>query len=241
MTNDEVSAVARTLGHIGSAFYFRPETVATAKAKGLDGYRFYFLGRGGVLGDVESDVVQSAFGYFEPGLLAKMWNSAKRVMPPRDAARSFIGCAHELGRSQLNGVDGLDAYCAAATQVNDAIDPTGLTLYAGTAAEPPPADLPALAMHLSMLLREARGSIHLLAIVASGLTSRMAHQIRRPDDIGLFGWSDHLEVTDDDRARWDAAEALTERLLAPSFDVLDDEAQRSLVGGAQAIHEALGS
>lgn len=241
MTNDEVSALARTLGDIGSAFYFRPGTVATAHANGLDRYRFYFLGRGGVLGDVEADVVLSAFGYFEPGLLTRMWNSARNELPPREAARSFIGCCHELGRAKLADVAGLEAYCDAAAQVNGAIDPTGLALYAGIAAEPVPADLPALAMHLSMVLREARGSTHLLAIVASGLTSRMAHQIRRPDDVALFGWPDQLDVTEDDRAKWDAAEALTERLLAPSFSILDEGARRALVDGAHTIHHALSS
>ena len=64
----------RRRGDIGSAFYFHPDTVAKAKSLGLDGFRMYFLGRGGVLGDVEPAVVSSAFGYFEPGLLAHMWN-----------------------------------------------------------------------------------------------------------------------------------------------------------------------
>src|SRR6188472_193586 len=94
---DVMSAIARKTGDIGASFYFVPETVARAKELGVDGYRFYFLGRGGVLGDVESGVVRSAFGYFHPAVIERMWESGqRRIAPlrPRDAAREFIACGH---------------------------------------------------------------------------------------------------------------------------------------------------
>ena len=59
---ETIAAIAPKTADIGSAFYFHPDTVATAKSLGLDGFRMYFLGRGGVLGDVEPAVVSSAFG-----------------------------------------------------------------------------------------------------------------------------------------------------------------------------------
>ena len=62
-----IAAIAKKTGDIGSAFYFEPDTVAKAKELGLDGFRFYFLGRGGVLGDVDPPSCRSAFGYFQPG------------------------------------------------------------------------------------------------------------------------------------------------------------------------------
>jgi len=142
MTNDEFGVFAKQVAEVGSAFYFHPDTLATGKASGLDGFRFYFVGRGGVLGDVEADVVHSAFGYFEPALFATMWNSAKEIIPARDGARLYMGCNHALGRAKLADVAGLDAFCEAAGAVNDAIDPTGLALYAVVAAEPVPDDLP---------------------------------------------------------------------------------------------------
>jgi hypothetical protein len=239
MDRTELSSVAATIADIGSNFYFRRETLAVGKEHGIDGYRFYFVGRGGVLGDVEAEVALSAFGYFEPNLFASMWNSAKAILPPREAARLYHGCNHDLGRARLGDVPGLDDFCEAAAAVNDAIDPAGLALYAGVAAEPIPDDPPARALHLAMCLREARGSVHLLALVASGVPTRTAHQIRRPDDVTLFGWSEPLVASDDDIARWEAAETLTNTLLAPSFGVLDDKGERALVEGAQAIHAAL--
>ena len=119
---ETMAAIAQKTADIGSAFYFHPDTVAKAKSLGLDGFRMYFLGRGGVLGDVEPAVVSSAFGYFEPGLLAHMWNTAKAVMPPRDAARAYMAANHDLGRAKFADVAGLDEYADAAAAVVDSVD-----------------------------------------------------------------------------------------------------------------------
>jgi hypothetical protein len=237
---DTVKAIAPGTARIGSAFYFDPDTVTEAKRLGLDGFRMYFLGRGGVLGDVEADVVCSAFGYFEPGLLATMWNSAKAVMAPRDAARAYHACNHAFGRARLADVAGLGAYAEAATAVVDAADVGGLTLFAGVRAEPRPADDAARAIHLGMVLREMRGSAHLAAVRASGLTTPVAHAIKRPTEVELFGWKEPPPVTDDDRARHARAEVMTDEMLAGSFAVLDDEGAAALVAGTEAMFAALG-
>ena len=94
-------------------------------------------------------------------------------------------------------------------------------------------------MHLAMVLREARGSVHLVALVASGVPTRVAHAIRRPDDVALFGWRDEVEVTDDHRARWQAAEALTNELLEPAYATLNDDELAALVAGAEAMNTAI--
>lgn len=223
MTPDQlVNDACPRIGALGAAFYFIKPTVAAGKERGLDGFRFYFLGRGGVLGDVEAPVIQSAFGYFEPNLLAKMWTSAKEVLPPREAAKLYLGCAHDFGRANFADVDRLDAFCAAAEKVIAAVDPAGLPLYAGVAGEPRPDDLPARAMHDIVVLREYRGSVHLLAVVASGLEPSIAHLIRRPDDWTTFGYpEDKPEVTDDHRAKLAAADELTDRLVSGPYGVLD--------------------
>lgn len=226
---------------LGWAFYFAPDTMARAGELGLDGLRFYFLGRGGVLGDVDAAVVQSAFGYFEASMIEKMWDSARAVVAPHDAARAFQECAAAFGRSRLADLSGLDAYCEAADAVNRAADPVGLSLYAAWRAEPMADDAPARAMQLTNLLRELRGSAHLLAIRASGLDALTAHCVRRPDDLAMFGWSAEqaVEVSDDDRARWAAAERLTDELLLPAYSVLDDAGRDALVAGLDQIETAV--
>ncbi len=237
-TREFTATAAGPIGVLGAAFYFAPSTVETAKEHGLDGFRFYFLGRGGVLGDVESEVVASAFGYFHPALVEKMWDSAREKMAPRDAGRLWLHCGHELARAKLADVEGLDEFCAAAEAVNDAVEPTGLALYSAIDAEPLPEDAPARAMQLLTVLREARGSAHLLAVRASGLSARMAHQIKRPNDVKTFGWED-LEVTDDDRARHQRAEELTDELMEPAFATLDGDGQQALLRGLDRISAAL--
>lgn len=47
------------------------------------------LGRGGVLGNVESDVVASAFGYFHRNQIARIWIPVKERFEPREAARNY--------------------------------------------------------------------------------------------------------------------------------------------------------
>lgn len=239
---DLIEATHPTIGSAGAAFYFNPDTLAKGKELGLDGFRFYMLGRGGVLGDVESDVVASAFGYFNRGLVAKIWTTAKErsACSPRETARAYMACCADLGRAKLADVEGLDAFCAAAENVIEAADPAGLSLYAGIAAEPRAEDLPGRALQQVAVLRELRGSAHLVAIVASGVAPEVAHAIKRPNDVGTFGWDPAPEITDTDRANLDAAETLTDKLILSAYQALDDADSAAFLAGTKAIGAALG-
>jgi hypothetical protein len=240
VSNGDFISQTTAIGELGGApWYFHPKTLAAGKEHNLDGFRLYFLGRGGVLGDVEAEVVASAFGYFNPALVEKLWNTAKERMAPRDAARLYLSCCHQFARDHFGDVEGLDAYCDAAEKVNAAIDPAGLALYAGIDSEPLPDDAPARALQLTAVLREARGSTHLLAVIASGLTPRIAHAIKRPTEGKEFGWDDTPEPTADERARWQQAEDLTDRLLAPAFETLDDAERAALLTGLAGMKAAL--
>lgn len=227
------------IGSIGAVFYFHPDTVATGKEAGLDGFRFYALGRGGVLGDVEAGVIHAAFGYFHTGLIDKIWNSAKAIMAPRDAARLYMECGHRLGRAKFSDIDGLDGFVDAATQVIDLVEGASMPLFAGVRAEPVPEDTPAAAMHQAMVLREMRGSAHLLALTACGVTTPIAHAIKRPGDVAMFGYEEPPEVTDEDRANWHRAENLTDELLTPAYASLSDAQATALVNGVAMMAHAL--
>ena len=241
MTLDEfIARACPIIGSVGSAFYFAPETVAVGKANGIDGFRFYFLGRGGVLGDVEPAVVQSAFGYFAPAVVTRMWTTAREKMAPRDAARLYMKCAHEFGRAKFGALAEIDAFNDAAEKVVRTADVAGLALFAGIAAEPLAADGPARAMQLTAVLREFRGSAHLVAVLASGLEARIAHYLRRPNDYTSFGWPDpYPEGTDDDRRKLAAADALTDQLVTPAYGVLEVSERAVLLSGLRAMQAAL--
>ena len=236
-----VKAVCPKIADAGWAYYFASGTVARGKELGLDVFGFYVMGRGGVLGDVEWQVVHSAFGYFNPEVVREMWNAGREKVAPRVAGRAYIECCQNLGRARLAAIEGLDGFCRAARAVIDAADNPGLPLYAAISAEPLAEDTPARAMQLVSVLREFRGSAHLLAVVASGLSPREAHFLRHPDDMGMFGWPDGdiTQVGDEHRARLQRAEALTDELVSPAYSVLDPAAASSLVEGIEAIEVAL--
>lgn len=237
---DTTQEIASKTGRLAETFIFHADTVARGKELGLDGFRFYFLGRGGVLGDVEAAVVHSAFGYFSPGLIDKMWTSAKTTLEPRRAAREYIACAHAHAREHLADLPGLAEYADAASVVIEAADDSGLNLFAGWKCEPVPEDAPAAAYHQAVVLREFRGSAHLAAVRAVGLTSMVAHVIKRPNDVATFGWPEDAHVvTDEDREKHARAEQITDSIVEAAVSALTAEQAAALVAGTQAMFEAL--
>jgi len=237
--NELVAATADTLGSVGAQHYFDPTIVAQAKEHGLDGFRMYFLGRGGVLGNVESHVVWSAFGYFNPEIVAKMWNSASEIMAPRDASRAYLRWAGELGDKLFADVPGLEAFNEAAARVLAEADPASLPLYAGHAAETPPESTAGAALFNAIVLRELRGSVHLLALVASGVDPLVAHAHRRPDAAQMFGWEELPAVSNTDRALIEEADRLTDTLMVQHYAMLTPEQADALATGATALHAAI--
>jgi hypothetical protein len=243
MTLDELVADAcPRIGALGSAFYFTPETVERGKELGLDGFRFYFLGRGGVLGDVEPAVVQSAFGYFEAELVTKMWNSAREraSVSAREAGRAYVAASQDFGRRHFAGLGGLETFCGAAESVIAGVNPAGLALYAALSAEPLAADVPARAMQLVTVLRELRGSIHLLAVVAGGVSPMVAHYYQRPTDFTTFGYAedDVPTLTDEIEAMMASVDGHTDRLMCQAFGVLDETGRTSLADGVAQMVQA---
>jgi hypothetical protein len=233
--------VSPAINKLGNAFYFAPQTLARGKELGLGGRRFYFVGRGGTMGDVDWPMVASAFGYFNPAVVKEIWTSSQERVQPKEIGRAYVACSQEFGRAHFADVPGLEEFCAAAESVTAAIDPAGLALYAGLSAAPLALDAPARAYQLVTLLREHRGSVHLLAVVAVGLDPRVAHAIRRPDDLEMFGWTpdDIPDVGDRERQLLDDAEAITNRLVSVAYDRLDDDGQQAIRAGLAAMRAAL--
>ena len=120
-TEDLVNSVSPKIGSLGAAFYFTPPTLAMGKELGLDGFRFYVLGRGGVLGATNAATVHSAFGYFSPKLVERMWTTAAEVADPLTTAGIYYEACANHGRAKLGDLD-LTAFCAAADQVVEAAD-----------------------------------------------------------------------------------------------------------------------
>jgi hypothetical protein len=244
MTNEELLALACPLiNDSGWAYYFTPETIARGTELGLKGPQFYFIGRGGLLGDCDASVVSAAFGYFNPDVIRRAWESSLPAIAPREAGLAHWLCSADTGRAKLADVPNLAAFVEAAEAVRDAADAEGLALYAAFKSAPLVDDLPGRAMQLVSLLREFRGSAHLIAIRASGISGKQAHFIKRPNDVAMFGWTpeDAPHIDDSTRAALEAAERLTDAIVLPAYAVLTEAQRTALVDGARAIKAALSS
>lgn len=242
MTVDElVERACPEISYLGGLFYFAPGTLARAAELGLNSSQFYFIGRGGVLGDVKAAVADSALGYFAPSVVERHWEAGRKVLPPPEIAHAYLECCREFGRRHLSGEDWLEPFCAAAMQVLNAASPTALPLFAGAKALAMAEDLPARAIQQVTTLREFRGGVHLMAIVASGLEPRVAHWLTRPDAWANFGYrdSDVPQVGDEDKRRLLHADELTDRLTRPAFSVLNESAALALLTGLAEMRARL--
>jgi hypothetical protein len=235
---EAASALAGPVGFLGGWFMASRSTYAYGSELGFDGMAFYYLGRGGALGDARPEVVASAMTFFPAPLVETMWQAGKAVMTPEDALAEFSECCWRWGRKRFATVTGLERTCELLGRVADGADAACLPLFAGWRSAPRPADPPALASHLLHVLREHRGGVHGLAVLASGLTpveaaAASATEFYKPQSVG---WTDPLPlVTDELLARRKAAEELTDRMVAPVLATLESAELAELVERVEAL------
>ncbi len=241
IVNELVKRACPEISYLGGLFYFAPQTLARAAELGLSSSQFYFVGRAGVLGNVSAAVADSALGYFAPSVVSRHWEAGSEVLPPSEIAAAYLECCREFGRDHISDEDWLGPFCAAAGEVLNAASPVALPLFAGVKALPLAQDLPARAMQLVTALREFRGGVHLMAIVASGLEPLVAHWLTRPDAWANFGYqtSDIPEPNEEHRRRLLRADVLTDQLTAPAFSMLDEPAADALLTGLDAMRRRL--
>lgn len=228
MKAEECAArIAPTIGDLGSRFMLHAETMEAGKEAGYpNGFAYYMAGRGGVLGDVDPDVVYSAFMFFNPAIVTKMWNAGVAVAGASSAAASYAESCARWGRARLQGMERAGRLAELLEKVVAAADSAGLSLFAGWRAVPLPADAPARAYHLIHVVRELRGSAHVAAVVAAGLTGLEAVLVGEGGSEALaqlHGWpGESPEGRGHLRPRWERAEKDTsehmERLLERSLD-----------------------
>lgn len=220
-----------------------PDVLGPGKEAGYPGgFSYYVVGRGGVLGDVDADVVVSAFGFFAPGLVTSLWNAGVVVEGARAGARRYAeGCA-TWGRSRLADFTGAERLADLLGRVVDAAEVGGLSLFSGWRGIDRPTDAAGRCYLLIHVTRELRGSVHLLSCVASGLTpldAVLANPNGGPEQAEKFGWSGPFEAAPNASANFSAAEELTDRLMARHLDVLTEDEQRELTDLVAAAHSHL--
>lgn len=210
---DFVASVSDPFQTIGALHYFGPRAKVAADALGIDGFRFYFAGRAGVLGNVSTEVMLASFGYFNPALVDKMWSTSKERCDVTEAGTAQLQVAYDIGDELLSDVAGLAEAARSLGEFATSVDLAALPMFAAFVAQPVP-DSPTHAfMHQAILHRELRGSVHLAVLAALGCRSNAAHQIKRPDDLEMFGYTEPLEITANEREAYARAEPLTEAAM----------------------------
>ncbi len=242
MTPEEfVSVTSDSFQNIGAQHYFGDNARAAAEALGIDLFRFYFAGRGGFVGDVSSEVLQSTFGYFNPAVLNKMWSTVKERCDISEAAQAQLNVAYGIAGEYFADIDGLETAAAAMAKLTSAVDVAALPLFASFLSAPVPKAPTHAFMHQTILFRELRGSIHLAAVAATGCSSKAAHQLRRPQDLEMFGYREEIAVTDAERAAYAQAEPLTDAAMVLHADQwLTSDERQNIAEVATAANNSLG-
>ena len=186
------SAIAPIIGSLGAEYMLDSETAAVGQAAGYkSSFDFYFAGRGGVLGDVDADVIYAAFMFFDHALVEKLWNRSIKVEGARAAGKRYLQCCDNWGRKHLSNIPDLEKFIAPAAKLVAGVDASGLSLFAGVRAEPLPTDAPALAYRLIDSLRELRGCYHIAALITYGLTGLQATLANENNEAiaKMHGWA----------------------------------------------------
>src|SRR5579863_2492452 len=151
---------------------------------GLDFLQGYVWSRGSVLGEPDGLVVAAAFGVFEPGLIAQLYDAARatcglaEIRAAREAGviaalRDALGVSGSASWS--SGVDRVGHVAGLLRDAAGAAGLAGRPLFAGLRGLPWPDDPLARLWQACAMLRELRGDSHLAACTAAGLSGLEAN------------------------------------------------------------------
>ena len=173
-TDDWDAMPGRRLRHVleplATINFWSEPAVAAYEKVGLDFLGGYVLARGSVLGDAEGAVVASAFGTFQPDVIAALWAGAREACD-LDAIRGARrdGAVTALREVLGDAPEGLADVVGALHRAAGVVTTVGHPLSAGLAAAPWPDEPLAALWHGATLLRENRGECHLSACAVAGL------------------------------------------------------------------------
>jgi len=219
-TAEVVRALAAPVGDVGGRWMLDREVLGPSRGFGYPNrYAYYVAGRGGVLGDVDSDVVHAALGFFDPSLVRKMWDAGVVVEGARASAARYGAACAQWGRSRLDGFGASARLADLNRHVIDSVDPVGMPLFAGWRAEPRPDDDAGLAYFTTHLMRELRGGAHIAAVVSTGIAPRDAILTSEGEGTAQqFGWTPPFPDVSHLIELRAETEAMTDRTMTRFFD-----------------------
>ena len=227
--NALAQSIDPSLNMLGVKYMLAPETGAIGKAAGYPrGFAFYMAGRGGVLGDVDPDVVYAAFMFFDKELVTSAWNQGIAVEGPGPASRRYAAAADAWAAANMASSIELPRFIDLARKVVDGVDSAGLTLFAGLRALGLPAADIERAYRLVTYLRELRGCVHMLAVRAQGLTGLQAMLASSHGErmAGLHGYQPPYPDCSHLVAKREHAEMITDQLMGDIYEATLTGAER---------------
>jgi Helix-turn-helix family len=232
---------------IATICYWAEPAYEAYAAQGLDFLQAYVWGRASVLGEPEGTVVAAAFGVYEPGLIASLYDAGRATCSLAEVRAAKESGAVAALREVLSTPDGLDVVVEGLRRGAAAADSTGRAFHAGLTALSWPEDPLGQLWHAATILREHRGDSHLAACVACGLTGLEANLLTElwvgweaQAYAGSRAWSPEAmdaatavlttrgliadgALTAEGRALRDGIEETTDRLVQPVVEAIGDD------------------
>ncbi|WP_425298029.1 helix-turn-helix domain-containing protein, partial [Nocardia brasiliensis] len=101
------AVVKKQISELGGAFMLSREVKEFGSAIGVSGFHGpYTRGRGGVLGEVDADVVAAGFGFFAPERVRSAWESTP--IAAAEAAQAYSAACQDFGRRKLASFEAAD-------------------------------------------------------------------------------------------------------------------------------------
>ena len=213
-------------------------TYARGGELGYDGLDFYAAGRGGVIGEVDADLVTAAFFFFAPDKVREYWDRARSVGPFSAAAKLFADCCAQWGRDHLDDETDHARLAELLARVVDGANPAGAAVFAGWRSLGAPDDAKGRVLFYANALRELRAARHAAAVIAAGIPPEVAVHTKSPQMAAFFGWELAPPDLEAWVETWKAADAMTDGAFAPTFGVLNDDEQHELVALATRAYAA---
>lgn len=175
--------------------------------------------------------------------MRSLWEAGVVVEGARAGADRYALACADWGRSRLGSFDRADRLVELVTAVVDGAELAGLSLFAGWQSQTRVNDPLGRCYQLLNVLRELRGSVHITAVVAHGVTPLQA-LLANPKNNGSetaerFGWAAPFENVDHLRDDFIVVENLTNVLMARHLSVLTTVEQNELLGLVTEVHSIL--
>jgi hypothetical protein len=207
----------------GADLFFDELAIKYGADHGVDNFLvLYGAGRAGVMGDVTAAQVVSAFGFFEPGLVHKMWSSMEPDVRPSAVAEVFAAALAAAARERWDEAPAA-VVATVGRKVADRVTALGMPLFAGWRDVAVPGDPIGAAAVTVMTLRELRGDIHIQSIAASGVEPLEADFFTRGEQgVQLHGWKPPYPDVAHHAEAMAAAQASTSARMGRIYDAALD-------------------